>query len=466
MTSYGRICHNYRQLILNGTYQPGDRLPSLRQMAAAGSHGINTVRSAMVLLEREGLVEIRERGGIYVGLRAGAFQSGPAGSPGLPPGAPGPFEALEQGRRLDSIMESLALANPGFAVAAPGDDLLPARRLQSLHAHLDPGWIRYADPAGEAGLRRVLNARYQSVNGPGRPEDYVVTNGATEALHLVISAFVRPGDCVVLESPTYFDYFRQLEAAGARILEVPLKTGGGLDLDQLATVLAREPVRLIICQPHVQNPSGNTMAPADKPRLVALARQHRCLLVQDDVYGDLSYGSERPRNLSFHDDYEGLLLISSISKSLAPGIRIGWIRSPAHARLLADLKLRTSGATNRPAQQVVAAFLDTPAWFRHLRDITARLQRRTAAYRALLARHLPPGSALSQPEGGCLLWIGLPQGTDATRLFINAAAEGILVAPGALFSANPWFQSCLRINTGQKLIPAREAALQRLCALL
>ncbi len=446
----------YRNLIRVGTLVPGDRLPSLRDVARAGGYGINTVRSAFALLERDGLVSLRERSGAYV--KRGRILD-------VPSGPPDRYVEWDRnaGERLDLVFERLARSDRGFAIASPGRDLLPERKLARLFASLEAGWIEYAEPKGELELRRRLALHYEPVNGITSPDDIMITNGATEAISLVVRSFVRPGDVVIVESPTYYDYFRQLAAAQATIVEIRTTAEHGIDLDALEAALLSRPVRMILVQPNVQNPTGSTMSIAAKRRLIALAREHEVVLVQDDVYGDTSFSAERPVNLPLLGDFPNLILLSSCSKSLAPGLRTGWIRATALMPQLAEAKIRSSLETSPPAQRVLASYLSTRAYSAHLLALRSALSRRLDEYLNLLEDALPPGSTVSRPTGGCLLWVSFPPEVDATEAFLQAAREGVVAVPGELFSAHPHFRNFFRINAGRALIPQRRAELQRLC---
>jgi len=459
VSKYLELYLRYRDMITNGTFAPGERLPSMRLMARGGGHGINTVRQAFSLLERDGLVTIRERGGVLVRRRRHLDQP-------QPPEERFVFWDRNAGERLDLVLERTGRRDRGFAFAAPGTDLLPEGRLGRMFASLPAGWIAYSEPQGEESLRRRIALHYEPVNGPTHVRDVLVTNGATEAISLVVHTFIAPGDLVVVESPTYYDYFRQLSAASARVIEVRTVAGHGMDPDALEQILASQPVRMVLVQPNIQNPTGSTMSDADKARLVTLVRGRGAILVQDDVYGDLSFTDPRPANLPLIEDFPNLILISSFSKTLAPGLRIGFVRATGLMRQLVEAKIRSSLESSHPAQLVLDSYLSTPAYPAHLRRLRAALSLRLDEYLALLTDALPEGSTVARPDGGCLLWVSFPERVDATEVFLRAAAQGVVAVPGELFSAHPHFRNYFRINVGRALIPPRREELLRLCGIV
>ncbi len=454
MPKYRALYEEYRALIRAGAFRPGERLPSLRRVAAESGLGLNTVRSAFGLLERDGLASALERGGYYV--RGGAALSECE--------APSDCRAIEDMTAFSKIEYLLGRggAAGGFALAEPGRELLPADRLERLMGRLPAGWIEYGEQPGEGELRRRIAATSLHHLGSVSPEEIVVTCGATEAVAIAIKAVVRPGDAVAVESPTYYDYFRQLAAAGARVVEVPVGSGG-MDLGLLERLLAKSAVKLIIAQPNVQNPTGAIMPDEEKEKLAALARRAGTVLMQDDVYGDLAFSQERPSSLGRFGGGFDMIYVSSFSKTLAPGLRVGWMRAPFLGREIMRLKSLSSLATNRPAQLALASFLGGAEYRRHLSRMRSTLEAQLADYLGALELSLPPGSSYARPAGGCLLWISLPRGIDASRVFERAAAEGILIAPGELFSANPFFKGHVRLNFGYRLTQGRREMLARLC---
>ncbi len=434
----------FRDRIVSGTLRPGERLPSLRDAAAGAGVSINTVVSAYGRLVDEGWARTRERSGYYVRARPSTPAAEEASLPEHYASA-----AREAGERLDRIFERLVRVDHSFAVASPGTDLLPVSRLEESLGRLRRAWIEYSEPAGDLALRRRIALASEDADGPTRPEDIVITNGATEALSLVLQALVRPGDTVFLESPTYYNFFRQLAPFGVRIVEVPVGPDG-MDLDILEREIRDPSARAVLVQPNVQNPTGVTMSDASKARLVAMTADRGVALIQDDVYGDLYFGPRRPANLSSLGGHPELLYVSSYSKSLAPGLRVGWVRAPAHSETLAEIKLRCSMETCRAAQGALADFIAAKDHRRHLAFLRGALEKRIDEHIALLEGILPEGSSVRRPSGGCLLWIRLPPGTDATAVFEGSAGRGFIAAPGELFSQNPYFRNYIRINAGWK----------------
>jgi DNA-binding transcriptional MocR family regulator len=354
----------------------------------------------------------------------------------------------------------LASQGPGLAVALPGADLRPTGAVRRALGRWRPHLAHAGSILGVEPLRSALVRHYWNANGPTEPEHLLITNGTTESLFLLFSAFLKPGDAVAVESPTYFDYFAPLAAAGAVVVSVPCHPRTGLDVRALERAVTTRRIAMLICQPNVHNPLGTILPEQEKRRLVDLSTQAGFLLVQDDTFGDLAHTQRRPDNLSSFRDAPNVFVLGSASKWLDPGLRVGWIRSPVHAERLAEIKARSSGPTTLPAQAAVAEILESPSLGRKLAVLRNGLQARVAEYIDFLSSTLPEGCSLVRPEGGCLLWLQLPEGTDASRLFRLALTRGTVVAPGEIFSMDRESRRCVRINAGNPLTPERRRALK------
>ncbi|MBN2626363.1 MAG: PLP-dependent aminotransferase family protein [Spirochaetales bacterium] len=460
MKKYETLYKRIREKIVAGILEGGQKMPSVREEAALSRVSVNTVIKSYELLMDEGFIRSRERGGFFVRRRDEIQGNGGIGMAG-----PSPeiclARARETGERLDQLYEHLLHIDASFACAAPDLDILPVRELKRIGNGLNTSWMEYGFIEGDLPLRRRIAWDREDWDGPTKAEDIVITNGATEGLSLILRTLLEPGDRVILESPTYMNYFRQLAPYNARICEIPLGEEG-IDLNLLEEELRKSPVKMILVQPNVQNPTGITMPDRAKKALVSLAERYGVYLVQDDVYGDLFFGAVRPANLSSFSDSPYLLQVSSYSKSLSPGLRIGWIRSPRFASRLTEEKLRLTMDSPRYSQALLAEYIGSRDHRRHLQSIGKALEQRLDEHMDRLSELLPEGCFLRKPSGGCLLWIHFPRGTDGVGVFERAAGKGLIAAPGALFSVSSQYDHCLRLNGGMKLTEDRSRALSLL----
>ena len=457
MKKYESLAEDIEALIGAGTLQPGERLPSVRQTIAARGVSPSTVFEAYALLEARGLIEARPRSGYFVKRRATLRKAPQAADP-----APAPrevvvndlvLEVLGSGRGRDVIPLGSAFLNPS---------LFPLARLgRSLHAamrDLQPAQLLEDLAPGNHALRRQIALRYSGNGVTASADEIVVTSGAMEALNLCLQAVTEPGDAVAIESPAFYGCLQALERLKLRAVEVATHPRDGVQLDSLEAVLQRERVKACWFMPNFQNPLGALMPLENKRKLVQLLARHGIPLIEDDVYGELYYGLRRPPPAKSFDQDGGVLHCSSVSKSLAPGYRLGWTAAGRYARSVERLKLSSTLSVSVPVQLGILHYLQEGGYDKHLRALRATLAAQKDMALQTIAKHFPAGVRVTQPEGGYFLWVELPPTVDALALQRLALAQNISIAPGQLFSADQRFRHHVRINFGhpvaEQLVPA------------
>jgi DNA-binding transcriptional MocR family regulator len=458
---YELYAQELSQLIEAGTLRPGDKLPSVRQACAARQIGPATVFQAYDLLEARGLVRARPRSGYYVLARQPA-------RPALPVADAQPVAVNDLVFDILSAVKDRRVAPLGSAFPSPAlfplDEL--RRAMGSAARRLDPWAVMDDLPPGHEKLRRQIALRYLAQGQALAVDEIVITHGALEALNLSLQAVTRPGDAVVIESPSFYLALQALERLGLRAIELPTDAREGLDLGALAAVLERGQAQACWLMTSFQNPLGATMPQAKKRELVALLARHQVPLIEDDVYAELHHGSEAVLPAKAYDR-EGLVMhCGSFSKSLAPGYRVGWVAGGRYAQRLQRLKLMNSLSGSLPAQVAVAAYLQEGGYDRHLRGLRQALASQQQAMAAAVLQSFPAGTRLSQPEGGYFLWAELPDGFDAMALYRQALGAQISVAPGPMFSASGRQHGrALRLNSGHPWSPELAQVVHTLGAL-
>lgn len=449
--------HRYQQLaadieasIRAGVLQPGDRLPSVRQMCASRQVSPSTVFQAYYLLEARGLIRARERSGYFV-----AHGGNPA--PPEPEALSQPDSASVQvdvTERVFAVLQaSLQQGTVPLGSAFPGPQWFPwpklAQALARSAKQADASRAALDDLApGHAGLRRQIARRYRADGLPLAMDDLVITNGALEALNLCLAAVTRPGGAVVVESPCFYGALQALERLGLQAIEVPTHPRDGVDLQALEAAITQHRPQAVWLMTSFQNPLGSLMPPERKQALVELITRLQVPLIEDDVYGELYFAPQRPLPAKAFDREGWVLHCSSFSKCLAPGWRIGWTAPGRFTQAVARQKLTLSIATNAPAQAALAQYLDGVGYDKHLRQLRHGLALQRDRMAEAIARHFPPGTRATLPDGGYFLWVELPEAVDANRLHQQALAQGISVMPGPIFSAVQAFGHCLRLNYG------------------
>lgn len=465
VTRYGQLAEEMAAAIRGGLLRPGERLPSVRETCQQRGMSPSTVFQAYGQLEAEGLVEARARSGFYVRATRRAVRAGPQVAAPRSEATPVAISELVfdlLGSTRDADVVPLGSAFPASHLF-PFDEL--ARSGARAMRALKPGQITGALTAGDEGLRQALRRRHALQGMPLADNELIITNGAMEALNLCLQAVTRPGDVVVVESPTFYAALQALERLHLKAVEVATDPRDGVDLEALSVLLDRHSVAACWFMPSFQNPLGALMSPARKKALVELLARHRVPLIEDDVYGELYAGSLRPPPAKAFDQHGGVLHCSSFSKSLAPGYRVGWAAAGRHAPQVERLKMTTSLATALPTQLALADYLAQGGYDRHLRRLRESLAAQRKHALRLIERHFPTGTRTTRPEGGYFIWLELPPSVDALALHHRARARSISTAPGALFSADRRFTHHLRLNVGHPGDNRVDAALRTLGAL-
>jgi DNA-binding transcriptional MocR family regulator len=445
---YQSLADELRVAMCDGRLPAGARLPSVREAAHSRGLSINTVLAAYRQLEARGLVEARPQSGYYVRSR---LPAPPAPRFERPSTRAKPVEAGV----LDRIATVVAAqADPGtidLSLACPkGGDLYPGDKLGRLVADLArrrPALLTdYSLPPGPLRLRREIARHALELGMTLAPEDILVTNGCMEALQLALRAVTRPGDTIALESPTYFNLIPLANRLGLKTIEVPTHPGTGLALDALELLLSERRVQAVVAMPNVHNPLGTSMPLAAKQRLAELANAYKVPVIEDALYAELQYALPlQPAAKAF--DRDGWVLVcASYTKTLAPGFRIGWIDAGRFQREVAELKFCSSVAQPALLGEALGAFLESGGYAQHLRRLRRAYAAHTDRLRGLIDSAFPPGTRATEPTGGFLLWVELPDACDANRLFDAAFERGISITPGSLYSPSGRYTHHIRLS--------------------
>ncbi|MGV3523841.1 MAG: PLP-dependent aminotransferase family protein [Candidatus Sericytochromatia bacterium] len=455
---YAQLQGDLREMIQQGTLQPGERLPSLRQMQRSRGVSLATVMQAYTLLEAEGWIETRPQSGFYVKH----LPRHP-----LPHVAPGRVQPSRV--QADAGVQSFLAAarQPGMLVLGSTTlhpALLPTGALtRSLQQQLrHENYNVYAQTQGEAELRRQIALRSADSERPLVPDELVITSGCMEALTLSLRCVAQPGDVIAVESPTFYGILQTIEGQGMRVLELPTDPVLGLDFAGLQTALERHPIRALITVPSFQNPLGFCMSVARKRELLALLTTAGVAVIEDDIYGEF-YRDQPPPTLRSLDPSGQVMLCSSFSKTLAPGLRIGWAAPGPHHAAFLQQKRTHNLASCTLSQRALADYLQRGSYERHLRRLRRQLNQQRSQMLDAVASAFPAETRISQPQGGVSLWLELPPGSDARALSQRALAAGIVVAPGSLFSASGQdYAHCLRLSCAVPWGPEVASAIAQL----
>ncbi|MDO9422468.1 MAG: PLP-dependent aminotransferase family protein [Herminiimonas sp.] len=461
MKRYETLAEEITQSIQSGVLKLGDRLTSVRATSTNRSVSPSTVFQAYYLLEARGLIQARERSGYYV----------VAGLKDFPPELEvisrpnGDSTSVDVSQMIFDVLQSTKTRDViPFGSAFPSPLLFPWGRLgrvmSSALKNMDP-WSTVDDlTPGNANLRRQIALRYMVEGFHVHPDEIVITNGALEALNLCLLAVARPGDSVIVESPTFYAALQSLERIGLQAIEVPTHPREGIDLAALALALERHKPKACWLMTNFQNPLGSLMPEQKKRDLVALLTEHDVPLIEDDVYAELYFGDKRPLPAKAFDTKGLVMHCSSFSKCLAPGYRVGWAAPGRFTDAVIKQKLTTSLSASAPAQAAIGEYLAKGGFDRHLRQLRHALSMQQSAMMQAVLRYFPSGTRATRPSGGYFLWLELPEEINALEIHRQALSMGISVAPGPMFSAKKEFKNCLRLNYGHPWDEHFESAMQ------
>jgi DNA-binding transcriptional MocR family regulator len=282
------------------------------------------------------------------------------------------------------------------------------------------------------------------------------------AISYALMALTRPGDTVAVESPSYFGTLRLLNSLGLKVLELPTHPDTGIAPDDFAKALRTHQVKACVLVTNYGNPLGHCMPDEAKREIVHLLAHHGIPLIEDDLYGDVYFGKKRPKSCKTFDEEGNVLWCSSVSKTLAPGYRVGWIAPGKHYDAIKSLKLYHSITNASPEQAAVANFLATGRYEHHLRTLRQTLHGNCLQYIRTIGEHFPEGTRVTHPRGGFILWLELDKRIDTHELYLHAIKHRISIAPGAMFSMQDRYRHCMRLSYGMAWTEQLETALKKL----
>ncbi len=456
---YEKIAARVSHLIGSGTYRAGDRIPSIRDISRSMKVSVSTALEAYRLLEIRGLVEARPQSGYYVAPPA----LRPASEPSvlkkeLKPAQAGPDEIA---RRIISDSADRTLFNMGLAT--PNIDLLPVKKLNRMLA----GAVRargalsasYIFSSGYEPLRKQIARRAIQAGYAITPDEIVITTGCQEALAITLRTVCRPGDTVAIESPFFFNHLQAMAAMGLKIVEIPASPKEGLSLEALGYALEQTKIKACLVSANYSNPTGSCMPDHRKKALVQMLTDRGIPLIEDDIYGDLSFSDSRPCAAKSFDRADMVVLCSSFSKTLASGYRVGWVASGRFREEIERQRIINTIAPASPPQLAIAEFLEMGGYDRHLRRIRRIYEMQLGRMIESVRKHFPEGTKTTRPEGSFIFWVEFPGEVDSLELYNLCLGKNILIAPGPIFSNSGKYRNFIRLNSSH-WSPAVEHALE------
>jgi DNA-binding transcriptional MocR family regulator len=445
---YLRIAKSIQQQITDGVLKIGDKLPSIRMVCREQGVSMSTASQAYLELERKSLIESRPQSGYYVAYC-------PKKQPQVPDTSKPGNKVAEHDPRVivDKVFRNIGNKDITlFSLSVPANELLPIARLnkgivQAVRTLSDSG-TGYDPIQGNEKLRRQVARWSFNWGGNLNDNDLITTAGCMNAISYCMMTLAQRGDTIVVESPAYFGIMRLAESLGLRVLELPTHAKTGIDIDALKKAITRNKVRLCLLVSNFNNPLGSCMPDEHKKEVVSLLQHYNVPLIEDDLYGDVYFGDSRPKCCKTYDESGLVLWCGSVSKTLAPGYRVGWVSPGKFKDDVIRMKQVHSISATTITQEVIANFLENGRYENHLRKLRHTLHTNCLQYIRAIADYFPEGTKVSRPQGGFVLWVELDKRINTMELYELAMRKNISIAPGRMFTLQKQFDNCMRLSYG------------------
>lgn len=465
MKLYQKLANELRDHIQQGYFQTGDKMPSVRQLASQHEVSISTVQEAYRHLEMESLVEARPK--------SGYFATPNSNNHSLPEVSRPPQRPMEVSQWEQVLTQLISRENKGniqLQHAMPNMDsssLKPLlKKLSDLTKHNISDSLSYGDVKGALVLREQLCRLALGFGCHLHPNDLVVTSGCQEALSVCLRAVAEAGEIIAIESPSFYGSIQAIKAANLKAIEIPTHPVTGLSLEALELALDQWPIKAILVTPTCNNPFGYTMPNENKQKLYKLAQSYDIAIIEDDIYGDISYQFPRPKTVKTFDEDGRVMFCSSFSKTIAPGLRVGWIAPGRYRDKVTHIKYVSNSMCPTLPQLAIADFIKTGGYDRHIRRSRQEYRQARDHFIQTLNKYFPVETKISLPEGGFILWVELPKHIDVVKLSEECQKHDINIAPGTLFSVTGKYRHCMRLNFSEKDMKIREDGIRKLAFLI
>ncbi|WP_299179246.1 PLP-dependent aminotransferase family protein [uncultured Neptuniibacter sp.] len=459
MKLYEKLFDELSSKIEQGYYPVGSKLPSIRALSQERGVSISTVQEAYLRLEESGFAEVRPKSGYYVQTRGEMPELPEVSRP-----AQRPLEVSHWDQVYHLLNNAKGNGHIALGTAMPDTDTPTLKPLIKSMSHMGAlahdSFLNYSDIHGSERLRKQIARLAVDSGCKLHPDEIIITSGCQEALVCSLRAISSPGDIIATDSPSFYGSTQAIKALGLKALEIPTHPETGISLEALEMALDQWPITAIQVTPTCNNPLGYTMPEERRKALLRLAQQYDVPIIEDDIYGDLFYKAPRPKTIKAFDEEGRVLLCSSFSKTLAYGLRLGWV-APGQCTERVLHKKFVSTVSSPPIQQeAVAEFIEQGFYERHMRRMRSQYQLARDMMIDLIKRYFPEGTRISYPEGGYLLWVELPVTVDSVKLNKRLEDNKISIAPGVIFSASGKYRNFVRLNFAKKPDERIKAALK------
>ena len=446
---YLQVAEGLEKMIAEEVLRIGDKLPSVRMLSEDYGISMGTAFQAYYHLEGRGLIESRPKSGYYVRFNYRRF-----------PDLPGMVEPEQLTHdvsvkvMIDSIYTDIAAKDVlNLALAVPDASLLPSAKLNKSVVYAlrntKDHCVNYEHTQGNIELRQQIAKLAFNWGGKVKPDEVIVTSGCLEAVMMCLKAVTVYGDTIAVESPTYFGINQAIESLGLKVVEITTNPVTGIDLAYLEKAIKKFKIKACVFVPSFNNPLGSCMPDENKKKLVDIITKQNIPLIEDDIYGDLYFGKNRPRTCKYYDTKGLVMFCSSLSKSLSPGYRIGWTIPGKYFEQVKQMKRIQNISSPTLTQAAMAHFLKNGRYEFHLKNLRKALHTQSLRYVQAIIKYFPADTKVSRPHGGFILWLELNKKVNAFKLRTEAMKQQVSIVPGKIFSAGNNYSNCIRISFGK-----------------
>ncbi|AYN01818.1 PLP-dependent aminotransferase family protein [Chryseobacterium sp. 3008163] len=446
--------------IKNGTFSSGDRLPSVREIKEKFKLSTSSVQNGYDYLVMKGYVDNRPRSGFFVSLKHDDA-------------IPDHLSKFPKVVRDSDFSKKLKLTSKAgkfseqssFNAAAPNDLLIPQklilRKIQEVIREKGASILRYYPTNGSEILKQQIASRASKYGCSYNEEELIITDGALQALYIALASVTQSGDVIAVESPCVFSVLEVISNLKLKIIEIPVYYKTGFDVDYLKDILNKSNIRTVVLTPNFHNPTGILMSDEAKKELALMANSHQIPIIENDIYGDLYFEGDRPSTIHQFDKNGWVMTYSSFSKTLAPGIRLGWLNAGRFFAQAERLKFSLGRSVAPIYQELMIKILDGNIYDRHLRTLRRQLEIQSVEILNTLKANFPEASYFHRPMGGYSIWGKLTENVDMEKFTAYCERERIAFTPGFTFTYSDAYSHHFRVVFAEKITSESFLALKK-----
>ncbi len=446
--------------IRDGVFKPGHKLPSVREIKERYQLSSSTVQMGYEHLILSGSVESIPKSGYYV------CNIQPKVQPSRTKPKPVVRDAIFSSHLTLTTSLRMGRKISEFNVAAPGDLIIPQklllRTMQQVIREEGAGLLRYYPTGGLPSLKENIVKRAASYQTIISPDELLITDGALQALYIALASVCEPGDVIALESPCIFSVLEVIRVLKLKVIEIPVDPMLGFDVDFFRKACEVNIIKAVVITPNFHNPTGTVLNDEQKISLLSTAQQHNIAVIENDIYGDIYFQGQRPSTIKSFDESGLVLTYSSYAKTLAPGMRLGWLSSGQFMERAEQIRFALGSSVSPLHQETINRLIEGSSYDRHVRSFRMQLAKNAHLAINLLSTHFPENIYMGTPSGGYNLWVRMPDKIDMRFFYQQCEKIGVRFTPGYTFSFSSAFNQYFRLVFADTFSPKRVEAIRQL----